>query len=1698
MNTIANYDILSVLYALTETVIYRAKKQDEENTVLIKTLEKPYPTPSEVARLRREYDIAVGLGLPGIVRPLALEKHQNGLAIVLEDFGGESLHAYAKAHGFEIGDFLLVAIRLADTLGQIHQRRVVHKDIKPHNIIIQPESKVVKLTDFGIASLLSRENQQLQNPDLLEGTLAYMSPEQTGRMNRAIDYRTDFYSLGVTFYEMLAGQLPFTAQDPMALVHCHMAHQAEPLEQVNPQVPPMLAAIIAKLMAKTAEARYQSAYGLKHDLEQCWQSWQVLRRIEPFPLGEKDVALELQISQKLYGRQAQVTALMEAFERVSRGATEMMLVSGYSGIGKSSLIAEIHKPLVAQGGFFIAGKFDQYQRNVPYASLIAAFRELVRQLLTESEEGVAAWRAKILLALGGNGAVVTAVIPEVALLIGEQPPVAALPAVEAQNRFNLTFKQFVRVFATAQHPLVIFLDDLQWADAASLKLISLLLTDLEMVYLLFVGAYRSNEVSPAHPLMLTLDDLRQQETVIQEISLLPLQATHLNELIGDSLGLSVEQVRPLAELVWRKTDGNPFFVNEFLKTLVAEKVLRLKTDRWSWDLPRLEKLGITHNVVELMAGKIQKLPMVTQTVLRLAACIGSRFDLHTLAIVYEEGLAETAAALWTAVEEGLVLPIGHKYKYVSETETQVTYKFVHDRVQQAAYSLIPDEAKQSVHATIGWHLWRKTDSAELDSRLFDIVNHLNIGVALMTEPATREQLARLNLEACQKAKAATAYEAAWQYAHIGLGLLTDSYWQTNYDLMFALSLEHSENAFLTGRLEIAQEEAERILAQARDTLDKVKVRHLQVIQWTTIGKLPEALACGLEGLKLVGIDLTGEGLEAQVAQEIEHAFALLGDRPIHSLIDLPPITDPTLQATLTLLASLSPATYFLSPNVLFGLTVMKVVNISLGFGTTVNSSYGFVTYGIILCGVLNAFKDGYAFGRLALDLAEKLNYLKNKPQVYMNFGGLINHWQAPAEEGKAFLKQSIQYGLACGDFIHASYAGQCIVIIDTMNGTPLEETVQDAEKYMEFVRLTKDPDGKNFLMTVQQAVLCLQGKTFSPTSLSTREFDERKHVLDMKASILPAVLHRYYIMKMQLLFLFEEYAAALAMVEESAKILATSLATLYVPEHYFYDSLIRAALYVEAGSTVQTVYWGQMTDNLAKMKTWADACPANYAHKYYLMAAEMSRLEGRIQEAMAWYDQAIESALMEEYTQNAAIANELAGQFYLGNGRHKIARMYLREARYAYQKWGATRKVEFLDEKYPYLNMKSEDKGSLSLTFTNTGTTSSVDSQLDLATVMKASQAISGEIHLDKLLTKLIIIAIENAGAERGLLILENDGTLLIEAEGSVRQPDVWVRQSVPVRGNETLSAGIVNYVLRTQQPLVLHHAAQEGVFVHDPYVVKNDTKSVLCMPLLNQGRLVGMLYLENNLATHVFTSNRLEILRLLSSQATISLENARLFEHQVKLTQAYGRFVPQEFLRFLHKKSIIDVALGDQVKKEMSVMFADVRSFTSLSEKMTPKETFDFINRLLGTIGPLIRQHNGFIDKYMGDGIMALFPETADDAVQAALGMQKQMVVLNAEREGAGATAVHIGIGIHTGDLMLGTIGDAERMEGTVIADAVNTASRLEGVTKIYEVGIVISQATYQRLANPGRYQTRPLGQVFVKGKEEAVPVLAVEAELT
>ena len=1448
-----------------ERVFSRGWRSDDDgiaHAVLIVRPADNHPSRSVLDRLAHEYELKDELDEAWAARPLELRRDVGGVALVLGDGGGEPLDRLLGVP-MEVGRFLRLAIAVTSAVGKLHQRGLVHKDIKPANILVNESAGEARLTGFGIASRLPRERQSPHPPETIVGTLAYMAPEQTGRMNRSVDSRSDLYALGVTFYQMLTGVLPFAAADPIEWVHCHVARQPVPPVVRVRAVPGAISAITLKLLAKRAEDRYQTAAGLEADLRRCQTEWSAHRAIDDFALGEHDTPDRLLIPEKLYGRGREVEALLASFDRVADGgAPELVLVSGYSGIGKSSVVNELQPLLVSPRGLFASGKFDQLKRDIPYATLAQACQGLIRPLLGAREEDLAPWRDALREALGANAGLLVDLVPELRVLVGDTPTVPELPLQDAQRRFRRVLRQFIGVFARPEHPLALFLDDLQWLDAATLDLLEDLVSGSDLRNLLLIGAFRDNEVTASHPLTRMLQAIRATGRV-QDIKLAPLTASDLGSLVADSFRCDAEEAGQLASLLRAKTDGNPFFVSQFLHLLADEGLLAFdhESGRWSWELGAIHAKRHTDNVVELLIGRLTQLRPATQDALCRLACLGDAADIATLSIVLKVPEDQVHATLADSVRQ----------QWIERVET--SYRFVHDRVREAAYALMPEAARAEAHLEIGRFLVAELPAERRDDAIFEIVNQLNRGTAFITSQEEREQLAALNLAAAKRAKGSTAYASALAYLTTGAALLPQNVWERRQDLAFELELNRADCETCVGALQEAEKRLAALATRTVGTIQRCMVAHRRVDMAVMLGAGESGVAIALECLRHVGIDWSAHPTEAEARDEYERTWSSLGNRAIEDVVDLPPMQDAEARATLDVLTSLSiPAMYVDAE--LGALSYARATNLNLKSGNSDLAPYNYAAMGLLASARFGDHDKGYRLGKMACDLLERRGLKHFGGRTYFVFASLIP-WTRPLDEGIAPARLAFQMAKEHGDPTFAVMGCRALVSLRLAGGHPLDQIEREAEEALEFVRRF------GFFLDRISAPLALvrmlRGKAAKFGSLDNDSFAERSFEERMTGQPGHAILECFYwIRKLQARFLAGDYLSAASAAAKAERCYATSAFASLFPvekaEYHFYAALTRAAMCEPAGPNSFDGHREALEVHRLQLRDWAAICPDNFEDRAALVDAEVARLEERPLAAMDLYERAIARARTSGFVQNEALAYELAARFYAARGLEEITHLYLGKARQGYLRWGADGKVRQLDQLHPQLRQDERASG-------RTSTIETSVEQLDIATVIQISQALSGEVVLERLIDRLMRTAIKHAGADRGLLVCPRSDELLIYAEATAQGEEVAVHvQERDASGAVTLPESLVRYILRTGESVVLDDASSQNLFSADPYIVQRRARSILSLPLINQGRLAGILYLENNLTPYAFTPDRLTVLKVLATQAAISLENMGLY----------------------------------------------------------------------------------------------------------------------------------------------------------------------------------------------------------------------------
>jgi PAS domain S-box-containing protein len=1454
--------VLDLAWEDGDQVILRGRRTGaggEPHAILAVIPAAEHPTPPSLDRLVHEYGLRDELDRSWAARPLELVREHARTVLVREDPGGEPLPR-ALGAPMNVESFLRRALGITKALDNVHARGLIHKDLRPANILLDDASGQVWLTGFGSASRLARERQIPQPPELIATAYAYLAPEQTGRMNRSIDSRSDLYSLGVICYEMLTGTLPFTAATPQEWMHCHIARRPVSPAERSKDLPGPISAIIMKLLAKTAEERYQTAAGAAYDLQRCIDAWEAVHRIPGFALGERDTPDRLLIPERLYGRAREIDTLLASFDRVvSEGTPELVLVSGYSGVGKSSVVNELQKALVLPRGLFASGKFDQHKRDIPYATLAQAFQGLIHPLLGKSDADLRDWRNAFVEALGSNGMLIADLVPELKHIIGPQPPVPDLPLRDAQARFHLVMRRFVRVFAQAQHPLALFLDDLQWLDAATLNLLEDLLTSPDLRHLLFIGAYRDNEVDEAHPLMRTLEVIRRAGTPLQQIVLAPLAIEDLQQLLADSLHCMPERAAALAQLAHGKTAGNPYFATQFIAALAAEQLLFFDhgAASWSWDLERIRAKAYTDNVADLMVGKLNRLPTATLQAIQEFACLGSTAEMLPLGIALGRSEQELHENLWPAVTAELIV------------RTATGYKFIHDLVREAAYSVIPEPLRAAVHLRIGRSLVTHTPPERREGAIFEIVNQINRGADLIESQAERDQAAELNLLAGRRAQASSAYSAALTYLIAGHALLDTDSWEQYYRLTFELEFHRAECEILTGALAAAEERLATLLRESRTIGDTATVVCLSVDLYTNLDQADRAVQIGLECLGSIGIIWSAHPTDQEVDAEYTRIWQQLGNRPVEELLELPSMTDTNSRAAVDVLTSMQSPAHFTDGN-LVSLIIGRMANLSLEHGNTDGSCFAYVYLGTILEARFGDYVRGLRFGNLGIHLLETRSLGRFRARVYNNFGMAISPWATHIRASIDLLRYANHAAREAGDVTFEGYSSTNLISASLIAGDSLSDLQKDAESALVFLQRARFGTAIDMVLGQLGLIRALRGLTSDVATFNHAGFDEsrfERHLQSNAGLVMSACW--YWVRKMQAYYLAADITSAVTAAARAEALLWTSPAFIITADYHFYAALVRAAEYGTAPPDARTEIARILGTHLTLLRVWAANCPDNFDNRAVLVCAEVARIEGRPLDAMHLYDEAVRSANTHGFVHNEALANEVAARFYEALNFATIARTYMRHAAYCYLRWGAVGKVRQLHESYPYLREADSATGP-------TATVAASVEQLDLATVVRVLRAVSSDIVMEKLTDTLIRTAVEHAGAERGVLILFQGNERRIEAEATTGEEavDVQVRKEATA----VLPQSIIHYVERTQESVILDDASVHGPFSTDPYIRQRRARSVLCLPLTSPLKLIGVLYLENNLASRVFTAPRIAVLKLLASQAAISLENTKLY----------------------------------------------------------------------------------------------------------------------------------------------------------------------------------------------------------------------------
>ena len=1492
----SEYQVNEIVHEGIKTVIYRGFKKTDKSLALVKVLKEEHSNAEEINYLFNEYQITQKLEIAGIIKGLELAKYNDNYVLILEHFHGLPLKETIFTKKLTIIDFLTIAIQLTTTLNQLHQESIFHQDIKPANIFINPENLEAKITNFGLASRLVKANGKNNNPNLLKSSLAYISPEQTGKINRYIDYRTDFYSLGITFYEMLANQLPFNSTNPMELVRYHIAQIPPPLRELNPEVPEAISLIVMKLLTKTAEKRYQSARAIQADLEFVLQQIKSNQLILNFVPGKLDRTDKFLISQKLYGRETEVASLKTAFERASNGNKETIVISGELGVGKSYLVAEIQKFIVEQPGYFMTGKFEQYNRDRPYSALIQAFSEFLQKIFTESSKDISGWQNKFNRTFGQNSQLIIDIIPEISTIIDSPPP---LSSPEMPTGFYQVFKKFISALTQEKVPLILVLDNLQWADSDSLNLISLLRADPEIQYLLFIGTSSRGELAAIKSQIFGGGNISNCLIILP-----PLKISDIYELLIDTIqSAEPEKLQVLAEFIFNQTQGNPFFVKQLLGNLYAEQLLffDVNLNCWVWQIAEITSSAIiNYSLAKLTMAQIKKqLSSQAIALLKIAICIGDRFELNPIGFIAQDTPKNIGKYLQEIVQFGLIVPIPDSQIISWESDrylfNPIQYEFLDSSWRQIVYALISEPERNTIHFQIGKYLLQTSSQEQINQNIFAILSHLNSGQISIIPLAEKVEIAKLNLFAGQKAKAISAYATAIKYFHIGLELLPASKWQSHYELTKEIYIELLETESLNNNLERVEYLAELILNKASNLLDRIKVYQIKIGLLYAQNQINQALAIALEVNQMLGVNIYHNFITANLFIESSTINFKLKAKQMAALLSLPQMSDRYKLAAMEICQIFITDPERINSDV-FKLMILKMVDLSLKYGNSPLSAHAYCCYGAILCQELKDINLGYQLGAIAVNLSEKISDIKLKIAVGLCFNLLIRHWQEPIKNSFQSWLDILQMSLDIVDIENTSYAaiGYCDRLF--WSGGNLKFVADAQLHYIKLLQQyqSEPPIRINSIEIWHQVVYNLMVVAVDRYGLEKLDL-----MLLKKHNIY--TINNIYLAKAMICYFFNNYSAAL----ENLSLISNSdpswQGNILFVEYKFYFNLTLLALYSPPNRRLlKTINLQQQ-----QMKNWADHAPENYQHKYELLEAEKAKAIGEEAKAMELYDRAIRGARRNGYLQEEALANERAAEFYLTLKCYTIAQIYMTEAYSSYLRWGAKAKAKDLASKYPRLIAYQKPKRVNRLNITNPALTVTHRSNqlFDFNEISKAVLALSGEMVLSNLLDKLMKTLIENVGAQKGFFLVKFKNRWMIAAAGNSDRAglreEIQVTQSADVllftnnandielpeeminsdRLLETdLPHALLNYVERTSENLVLDDAQNAGIFAFDPYITTHEPKSILCLPVIQRDKLIGILYLENNLVTGAFSSKRLPILNLLISQVAISLENAQSY----------------------------------------------------------------------------------------------------------------------------------------------------------------------------------------------------------------------------
>jgi histidine kinase len=1659
---IKNIDHPNVIHYGSDNLIFKSIHNGISKPYCIKVLNEEFPSSEAQAQLDNEYRICSQARSGSIRKAFKKDKLEDHEAIVLEYIDGKDFDKILNTEKGGLIQQFHYAIDIVSALAELQKENIFHRRLHPSNIIIENATRKVFFIDMGMASM-GNAYESIPGGAIEQDieTLKYIAPEQTGRINRAIDNRADLYSLGVILYRLFTGVLPFESKEGLELIYAHVAKTPAKPHFINHELPEVVSDIIMKLLEKNAEDRYQSAFGIKHDLEKCLQQLQTDRKIESFDIARNDFSGKLYFPNKLYGREKEIKTLYHLFENCAIGQKTTLFVSGYSGSGKTSLVEEIQKPVTEKQGFFIRGKFDQVPSDTPYSTFVQAFGELVQQILTGDDSYQLSWKKKITDSLGNSGKIITEFIPGMESLLGKQPDLQELKGIEAQNRFNYEIIRFIKTIARQEHPLIIFVDDMQWADASSLNLLKIIAENRDIEYFMVIGSYRNNEIDEKHPLLKKLNELKDENVYYDEIELKDLFYDDVNKMISEAMLTRQENASLLADIIYNKTKGNAFYVWQFLKSIYEEGLLRFDFDhrQWQWNADLIQQMNVSGNVAELMTSFLKKLPPETIDILKIASCIGNKFDKRSLSVIKQKNEKEIEHLLNLPLADGLVI--------ISSSDSE--YKFAHDRIQQTIYSLIPDREKAALHLQNGKRLTSNLYHTELQEKIFELVNQWNLGADLIEDPKEKSYLARLNAMAGHKAVASAAYPQALLYFEKGLYVMGDEDWNGQYDFTLQITTDAAEAAYLSGEYDKVDKLLNDLQQHSKSLTDSVKGYEIDIKKLIAQNKTLDAVKLGLQILQKMGIRLPLRPGKLTVLKDLLQTKLLLRNKTIDYFDSLPEMKEPEKNAAMRILSDIISASFFAVPN-LVPLLVFKMVSLTVKHGLSRKSPFSFVAYGYILSVFLNEKDKGIRFGEIALHLAKKINAEEVTGSILLTYNTFLVHWRKPFAELHADLEKAFKNSLEYGDHEYASYTAHNIIYQFFIQGISLPVLSKKAaqldlqiEKFKQHLTLKR-------LRIFRQSITNLTEPTEHPDILQGAVFDESEMDIADVTKSNEIYFQNLYIQKLFLALIFNQHKNAKKYVALAKQFQESVKGTTLYPLFYFYRSLVISD---SAGNTTtRKAALRKIKKDITLLKSYEKLCAANYAHKRLLLEAEYYYLKGKMEETKKLYDKALTSATENGMTSDIALCWERAGQFFINTKQDLLANFYLQNAYKVYRRWGATAKLKQMETHYEQLRNQSDAEWRQH-TVSETGSKQKAGN-LDLDTVMKASSALSGEIVLPRLLKKMMQVILESAGAQSGFLIMEKKSERFIEAEIHANSEDIKTLQSMPVWQSRLLAESVVNYVHLTKETVILDDAGKNPLFANDEFIKKHHCKSVLCVPLINMGKLQAIIYLANDLTYGAFTENRIALLRLLAGQMAVSIENALFYsELENKVEERTNE------LNMEKKKSddlllnILPAGIADELKQTghtiprsyeiATVMFTDFENFTSKSEKLSPVELVSIIDTCFKKFDEIISRHNIEKIKTIGDAYLCVsgLPDTkdhnAENVVNAALEIIESIKELRENTEEGGY--FNIRVGIHTGPLVAGVVGD-KKFAYDIWGDTVNTAARMEQNSEPNRINI--SQSTY------------------------------------